>query len=106
MYIYIYIYIYTQDREFVSIIVDLENLDSNIEANAEVTKTGQIEKEVNFSELCLNELETEQTNSFKMETTPPTLCTNSSEFQNSSCSLVESNETEIFLLRIENLFPF
>ena len=106
MYIYIYIYIYTQDREFVSIIVDLENLDSNIEANAEVTKTGQIEKEVSFSELCLNQLETEQTNSSKMETTPPTLCTNSSEFQNSSCSLVESNETEIFLLRIENLFPF
>ena len=31
-----------------------------------------------------------------METTPPTLCTNSSECQNSSCSLVESNETEFF----------
>ena len=30
MYIYIYIYIYTQDREFVSIIVDLENLDSKL----------------------------------------------------------------------------
>ena len=44
----------------------------------------------------MNQLETEQTNSSKMETTPPTLCTNSSEFQNSSCSLVESNETEIF----------
>ena len=31
-----------------------------------------------------------------METTPPTLYTNSSECQNSSCSLVESNETEFF----------
>ena len=31
-----------------------------------------------------------------MEINPLTLCTNSSEFQNSSCSLVESNETEIF----------
>ena len=30
----------TQDREFVSIIVDLENLDNNSEANAQVTKTG------------------------------------------------------------------
>ena len=86
----------TQDREFVSIIVDLENLDNNSEANAEVTKTGQTEKEVNFSELYLNLLETEQTNFSKIKTTPPTLCTNSSECQNSSCSLVESNETEFF----------
>ena len=31
-----------------------------------------------------------------METTPSTLSTNSSECQNSSCSLVESNETEFF----------
>ena len=31
----------TQDREFASIIVDLENLDNNSEANAEVTKTEQ-----------------------------------------------------------------
>ena len=31
-----------------------------------------------------------------METVPPTLCTNSSECQNSSCSLVGSNETELF----------
>ena len=29
-----------------------------------------------------------------METAPPTLCTNSSECQNSSCSLVGYNETE------------
>ena len=69
----------TQDREFVSIIVDLENLDNNSEANAEVTKTGQTEKEVNFSELYLNLLETEKTNFSKMETTQPKLCTNSSE---------------------------
>ena len=39
----------TQDRQFVSIIADLKNLDSNSEANAEVTKAGRIEKEVNFS---------------------------------------------------------
>ena len=69
----------TQDREFVSIIVDLENLDNKSEANAEVTKTGRTEKEVNFSELYLNLLETEKTNFSKMETTQPTLCTNSSE---------------------------
>ena len=31
-----------------------------------------------------------------METVPPTLCTNSSECQNSSCSLIGSNETELF----------
>ena len=86
----------TQDREFVSIIVDLENLDNKSEANAEVTKTGRTEKEVNFSELYLNLLETEKTNFSKMETTQPTLCTNSSECWNSSCSLVDSNETEFF----------
>ena len=50
---------------------------------------------MNFSELNLNLLETEQTNSSKMETVPPRLCTNSSECQNSSCSLVGSNETEL-----------
>ena len=55
-----------------------------------------MKKEVNFSELYLNLLETEQNNSAKMETTPPTLCTNSSECQNSSCSLVVSNENELF----------
>ena len=33
---------------------------------AEVTKTGQMKKEVNFSELYLNLLETKQTNSAKM----------------------------------------
>ena len=86
----------TQDREFVSIIVDLENLDYNSDANAGVTKTGRTEKEVDFSELYLNLLETERTSSAKLGTTPPTLCTNSSECQNSSCSLVESNKTEIF----------
>ena len=63
---------------------------------AEVTKTGRMKKEVNFSELYLNLLETEQTNSAKMETTQPTLCTNSSECQNSSFSLAVSNETELF----------
>ena len=44
----------------------------------------------------MNLLETEQTDFSKIKTTPPTLCTNSSECQNSSCSLVESNETEFF----------
>ena len=63
---------------------------------ADVTKTGQIEKEVNFSELYLDLLETEQT---RMKTTPSTLCTNSSENQNSSCSLVESNKTEYFSIQ-------
>ena len=63
---------------------------------AEVTKTGQMKQEVNFSELYLNLLETEQTNSAKMETTQPTICTNSSEGQNSSFSLAVSNETELF----------
>ena len=52
--------------------------------------------EVNFSELYLNLLETEQNNSSKMETSPPTLFTNSSECQNSTCSLVGSNATELF----------
>ena len=93
----------SHDREFVSIIGDLENLDNNSEANAEVTKTGRTEKEFNFSELYLNLLETERTNSSKMETTPPTLSTNSSECQNSSCSLVESNETEIFSIQDREL---
>ena len=37
-----------------------------------------MKKEVNFSELYLNLLETKQTNSAKMETTQLTLCTNSS----------------------------
>ena len=55
-----------------------------------------MEKEVNFSELYLNLLETEQVNSSKMETAPPTLCANSSECQNSSCSFIESNKTELF----------
>ena len=86
----------TQDREFVSIIIDLENLDNKSEANAEVTKTERIEKEVTFSELYMNLLESEKTNFSKMESTPTTLCTNSSECRNSSCSLVQSNETEIF----------
>ena len=86
----------TRDREFVSIIIDLENLDNKSEANAEVTKTERIEKEVNFSELYMNLLDSEKTNFSKMETTPTTLCTNSSECRNSSCSLVQSNETEIF----------
>ena len=63
---------------------------------AEVTKTGQMKQEVNFSELYLNLLETEQTNSAKMETTQTTICTNSSEGQNSSFSLAVSNETELF----------
>ena len=63
---------------------------------AEATKTGRMKQEVNFSELYLNLLETEQTNSAKMETTQPTLCTNSSECQNSSFSLAVSNETELF----------
>ena len=93
----------TQNREFVSIIVDFGNLDNNSEANAEITKTGRTEKEINFSELYLNLLETEQTNFSKMETTPPTLYTNSSECQNSSCSLVESNETDIFSTRDREL---
>ena len=44
----------------------------------------------------MNLLETEQTNSSKMETTPPMLSTNCSECQNSSCSLVEFNKTQIF----------
>ena len=86
----------TRDREFVSIIIDLENLDNKSEANAEVTETERIEKEVNFSELYMNLLHSEKTNFSKMETTPTTLCTNSSECQNSSYSLVQSNETEIF----------
>ena len=30
----------TQDRELVSTVADLENIDNNSEANAEVTKTG------------------------------------------------------------------
>ena len=63
---------------------------------AEVTKAGRMKKEVNFSELYLNLLETEQTISAKMETTRPTLCTNSSECQNSSFSVAVSNETELF----------
>ena len=63
---------------------------------AEVTKTGRIEKEVNFSELYLNISEIKQTNSSKMETVPPTPCTYSSECQNSSCSFIESNRTELF----------
>ena len=86
----------TQNREFVSIIVDLRNLDNNSEANAEITKTGRTEKEINFSELYLNLLETEQTNFSKMETTPPTLCTNSSECQNSSCSWLSLTKLKFF----------
>ena len=86
----------TQNRELVSALVDLENIDNNSEANAEVTETGGIEKEVNFSELYLNLLETEQINSSKIETALPTLCTNSSECQNSSCSFFESNKTGLF----------
>ena len=85
----------TQDRELVSISVNLKNI-NNSKANAEVTKTGRIEKEVNFSELYLNILETEQTNSSKMEIAPPKFCTDSSEYQNSSSLLVGSNETELF----------
>ena len=46
---------------------------------AEVTKTGRIEKEVNFSELYLILSEAEQAKSSKMKTTPPKLCTNSPE---------------------------
>ena len=49
---------------------------------AEVAKIGRIKKEVNFSELYLNLLETEQTNSPKMETAPPALSTNSRQCQN------------------------
>ena len=60
----------TRDREFVSIIVDLETLDNKSEANVEVTKTERIEKEVTFSELYMNLLESEKTNFSKMETTP------------------------------------
>ena len=86
----------TQDRELVSILGDLENIDNNSKANAEIQKQDEYEKEVNFSELYLNLLETEQTNSSKMETAPPTLCNDSSECQNSSCLLVGSNKTEIF----------
>ena len=41
----------TQDRELVSILVDLENIDNNSKANVEVTKTKRIEKEGNFSQL-------------------------------------------------------
>ena len=63
---------------------------------AEITKAGRIEKEVNFSELYLNLLATEQINSCNMETTPPALGTISSECQNSSCSLIGSNETKLF----------
>ena len=55
-----------------------------------------IAKEVNFSELYLNLLETEQTNSSKMETAPPKLCTDSSECLHTSSLLVGSNETELF----------
>ena len=33
-----------QDRELVSILVDLKNIDNNSKANAEVTQTGRIEK--------------------------------------------------------------
>ena len=57
---------------------------------------GRLEKEVNFLELYLNLLEIKQTKSSKMETVPPTPCTNSSECQNSSCSFIESNKTELF----------
>ena len=63
---------------------------------AEITKAGRIEKEVNFSELYLNLLATEQINSCNMETTPPALGTISSECQNSSCSLIGSNKTKLF----------
>ena len=72
---------------------------------AEVTKTGQIEKKLNFSGLYLNLLKTGQTNSSKMETAPPTLCTNSSECQNSSCSLFGSNEAELFSNQDREFFP-
>ena len=51
---------------------------------------------MNFSELYLNLLETEQSNSSKMEIAPPNLCTDSSECRNSSSLLVGSNETELF----------
>ena len=64
---------------------------------AEVTKTARIEKEVNFSELYLNVLESETTTSSKMETAPPALCTNSSEYQNLSCSLVGLTKLKFFL---------
>ena len=49
---------------------------------AELTKTRKVEKEVNYSELHLNLLETKQTNTSKMETVSHTLFTNSSECQN------------------------
>ena len=62
---------------------------------AELIKTRKVEKEVNYSELHLNLLETKQTNTSKMETVSHTLFTNSSECQNWPCSLVESNETEL-----------
>ena len=38
-----------------------------------------------------------------MENIPPTFCTNSSECQNSSCSLGEFNKTEIFSTQVREL---
>ena len=73
---------------------------------AEVTKTGRMKKEVNFSELYLNLLETEQTNSAKMETTPPTSVPT---LQSDIIHLVHwlsLTKLRFFLLWIENLFPF
>ena len=96
----------TQDREFISIIADLENLDSNSEANAEVTKTGRIEKEVNFSELYLNLFEIEQTNSSKMETTPPTSVPTLQSVIIHLVNWLSLTKLRFFLLWIENLFPF
>ena len=96
----------TQDRQFVSIIADLENLDSNSEANAEVTKTGRIEKEVNFSELYLNLFEIEQTNSSKMETTPPTSVPTLQSVIIHLVNWLSLTKLRFFLLWIENLFPF
>ena len=96
----------TQDREFISIIADLENLDSNSEANAEVTKTGRIEKEVNFSELYLNLSEIEQTNSSKMETTPPTSVPTLQSVIIHLVHWLSLTKLRFFLLWIENLFPF
>ena len=96
----------TQDREFISIIADLENLDSNSEANAEVTKTGRIEKEVNFSELYLNLFEIEQTNSSKMETTPPTFVPTLQSVIIHLVNWLSLTKLRFFLLWIENLFPF
>ena len=64
---------------------------------AEVTKTGQMKKEVNFSELYLNLLETKQTNSAKM-------------YQLLSVKIhlfhwLHLTKLNFFLLRIENLSP-